>query len=860
MELLYKTRGGKSAQGLQRILFACHPADRDRFLDEIASELLALHDAAVFYTAEEGPIPPEALSRMQLLVIPVTRRLLREACEARDGILPEALAARLPVLPLVQEARLAAEFNQVCGNIQFLDKTAEDETAIPYGEKLRRFLDSILLGDEQIRHVRAAFDAYIFLSYRKKDRAHAQKLMRLIHQNEFCRDIAIWYDEFLVPGEDFNEAITRALQSSKLFALVVTPNLVNEPNYVRDVEYPMAKAENKPVLPLVVSPTDREMLAAHYEGLPETVDGRDAAAVTAALRRAVENLALGETKNDPAHLFFIGLAYLSGIDVEVDRERGIALITRAAEAGLVEAVCKLASVYECGDGVARDIEIALSWRERLVELRLAAYREKRSSVTAHAALVALERLLEKQREQLRWREAEGSCRRMRVCLEELRAQGISYYPRWDALIAYYHAVVLLGANRYDEAEARCREALTAAQGLQGEDGIDSDISALYETLGRCAEARGDLRAMRAHYERALSISSAMANKTKNGAANHVVGYIHLVDLAVADGDLCAAQRYLTEARALADAHLLQDEGLPARRALAALYSREGQLACQEDKIGEAEGFYLQSLSISQELYERYGYEQELDGILADKMTLGGLLTIEQRAEESLRHYEEGLVIAERLYAASKTRTAQLAVLRAARESYSAAWRAEDEARAGACARYMSSLMRRVREQGLGDAERLEVAECHRAMGEHALSLDDGARQARTHFAAAYRLMRKLRKTGHRILYHERVVELGAQLGALLFASGRLLRAYVCLRRAVAEGEALLQGNCTNSGRDSVALAYFHSAFIPTRHTAAYARRAKEIWEALCAACPEVPLYSARLALLDEVTREMGWKL
>ena len=51
--------------------------------------------------------------------------------------------------------------------------------------------------------------------------------MRLIHKNEFCRDIAIWYDEFLTPGENFNDAIKEALQKSGLFVLTVTPNLVN---------------------------------------------------------------------------------------------------------------------------------------------------------------------------------------------------------------------------------------------------------------------------------------------------------------------------------------------------------------------------------------------------------------------------------------------------------------------------------------------------------------------------------------------------------------------------------------------------------------------------------------------------------
>ena len=59
--------------------------------------------------------------------------------------------------------------------------------------------------------------------------------MRLIHQNDFCRDIAIWYDEYLEPGENFNNAILKAIEKSKLFTMVVTPNLINEDNYVKNM-------------------------------------------------------------------------------------------------------------------------------------------------------------------------------------------------------------------------------------------------------------------------------------------------------------------------------------------------------------------------------------------------------------------------------------------------------------------------------------------------------------------------------------------------------------------------------------------------------------------------------------------------
>lgn len=68
---------------------------------------------------------------------------------------------------------------------------SHDTTEISYEEKLKKFLESVLISDEMAKRVRGAFDAYIFLSYRKKDRRYANELMRIIHAKPEYRDIAI---------------------------------------------------------------------------------------------------------------------------------------------------------------------------------------------------------------------------------------------------------------------------------------------------------------------------------------------------------------------------------------------------------------------------------------------------------------------------------------------------------------------------------------------------------------------------------------------------------------------------------------------------------------------------------------------
>lgn len=213
--LKYKTHRNSEPNGKPRVYFCCHPEDFNKCFETVSNEILIKQNCAIWYAGEEVVRDEDFfadLKQMQLFVMPVTTNLLCTDNEALDSDFKFAIENHIPVLPLMQESGLEELFNKKCGDLQFLDKNNTDTTAISYDEKLKKYLESVLIGDELAEKIRAAFDAYVFLSYRKKDRRYAQELMRLIHKNEFCRDIAIWYDEFLTPGENFNDSIKEALQ------------------------------------------------------------------------------------------------------------------------------------------------------------------------------------------------------------------------------------------------------------------------------------------------------------------------------------------------------------------------------------------------------------------------------------------------------------------------------------------------------------------------------------------------------------------------------------------------------------------------------------------------------------------------
>ena len=366
----YITRGNADPRGKAKVYFCYHPEDRG-YLEHIAGLLLKKQDCAVYYYDYEKNGEPDwrelvpLLSEMQLLVIPVTAKFLDQPNLAFDFELPYAMGQHIPVLPLLQNSDLAVRFSKKCGNLQALDEFDQDKTVVSFDEKLERFLSDVLISAEMTQRIQAAFDTYVFLSYRKKDRAYAQELMRLIHKNPLCRDIAIWYDEFLTAGEPYDKAIQAALEKSELFTVLVTPNLVNEQNYVMDIEFPEAKKAGKDILAAESVPTDREALKEKFPGLPDCVDAKDAVKLPAELLAKLKRIAIAEN-NTPEHTFLIGLAYLGGIDVEKNTEMAVSLITGAAAAGLPEAMKKLADMYYNGTGVGRDIHCAVQWQEKYV--------------------------------------------------------------------------------------------------------------------------------------------------------------------------------------------------------------------------------------------------------------------------------------------------------------------------------------------------------------------------------------------------------------------------------------------------------------------------------------------------------------
>ena len=389
--LQYRLPIGTDPRGRQKIYFCCHPDDFDTYFDVICKDIFAKEEnCVIFYesNSDEDYDREELLfqlAEMQLFVVPVTEKLLTKKSRALELEIPFALGKitaadkichHIAVLPILIGSGLSDLFNRTepFVGLQYLERYPQDTTALSYEEKLERYLRSVIISNDEDKKIRSEFRADIFLSYRKIDRVLARKLMKKIHGRTLCRDVSIWYDEYLVPGENWEDAINNALASSDLFVLNVTPRLLEANNYVLEKEYPNAMSSGKPVLPVITEDTDIEQLKLKYDQIErQLIEDKDSDLLEKGLiwglvsRAGKKELLTPDDRS--GHLYYIGLAYKNSVGVEADSERALDLLKDAGEKGSRKAYLTLGRMFEYGDGVIRNEAQAIEYYSRFIELQ-----------------------------------------------------------------------------------------------------------------------------------------------------------------------------------------------------------------------------------------------------------------------------------------------------------------------------------------------------------------------------------------------------------------------------------------------------------------------------------------------------------
>ncbi len=674
-QLEYKTRGMSTPQDKERIYFSCHPADFLLYAESVFSDILEIQNCAIWYNpGSQGFLSEEDmdlnLGQMKLFVIPVTARFLHENNQARDKEFFYAIEHHIPVLPLMQEPGLEREFNYICGDMQCLSRNVgEDGGEIEsYQKKLRQYLKTVLLGDRLAGKVREAFAAYIFLSYRKQDRNLARKLIRRIHEREFCRDIAVWYDEFLMPGEDFDDGILTALHNSSIFVMTVTPNLLEKDNYVMRVEYPEAKKQGKYVLPVEMEHTEEKVLQKDYEDIPGLISIEDEKELTEALTQALESIHIPVTvqknrtqterkcgqKEDPRHLFYIGLAYLGGIDVEVDQKRALELIRSAAEAGDEPAVRKMVDMYRTGDGVERNYREAIYWQEILAEILAEKYEQQKKEKYRRKYLNALWHLGDYLFQIRDMKRAEKVYRKMLDCAKAALEKDPSFQNRRNLLASCNNIGNLFRmTGRMKEAEEAYLCSLELAKELVRENRTPEsrrDLSVAYDKIGNVCQAGDKLNEAASAFEEGLRITQSLAEEayTVKNRWDLSVSYNKLGNIYRLEGRLEEAEAVYKKSLALISSLVEETRSAAVRRDLSVACEKLGNIFRSKNNLSQAQQQYEKSLKLRIELVCETGTVENRRDLLVAYGKLGNICMARGRLKEAEEAYRSSLGVARAL--------------------------------------------------------------------------------------------------------------------------------------------------------------------------------------------------------------------
>lgn len=355
--LSYITVGGDTPKNKLNILLLPHPTERAILVEAIADDILSTLDCAVWYgEADETEYP---LDDMNLIVVPVTNLLLRDF-SAVSTVVDDAKQSGVPVLPILVEAVSPMAYECAFANTQFIDKHSRTNP-LGYYTLLENYFSNYKRNADLDEKIHASFDVKAFVSYRHKDRRLMHDLLRQIHDNPRLVDVAVWYDDKLTAGKDFNDEILASVRAADVFILAVTPSLLEKGNYIEKKEYPTAVKAGIPILPVMVEDTPLEPLYTMYPGLPEpcSLD-----MLEPRLRDLLGGRLNRENDDDGEHLYYMGLAYLFGIGVEIDRERARDLLIRADGLGYYEAARWLAVMFIGSSDDATDPNGLLEYYER----------------------------------------------------------------------------------------------------------------------------------------------------------------------------------------------------------------------------------------------------------------------------------------------------------------------------------------------------------------------------------------------------------------------------------------------------------------------------------------------------------------
>ena len=361
------TKNNVTARGKQGILLLMDEKDQEHFKSIIVNDILSMANCAIYSPEGSEEIVVE---RFVASVLIVTENLIENKGSVFQ-IYHELSSKHVPIIPIALQQEIISRFNKEYEKIHCILRNDKDSLE-KYYKELKTLLNNIMQSDETILKIKEAFDCHVFLSYRKNSAEKAKKVISFLRQNRKLTEAAIWYDDYLIPGNNYEVQIEEEIKNCDCFVLAVTNDIISrsmceenekfQDNYVVRVEYPLALKYQKLIIPIIVDDNvEKELLAEKFDKIGELIRYGE----KYKLEQKIEAISKG--KGDSYSQYLKGVAFCNGIFTETDLNKGLKLLKKAANNGQKDAVVKLAQMYYEGNRVPQNWREAAKYYKKLID-------------------------------------------------------------------------------------------------------------------------------------------------------------------------------------------------------------------------------------------------------------------------------------------------------------------------------------------------------------------------------------------------------------------------------------------------------------------------------------------------------------
>lgn len=356
-----KTKSGLQIRRPERVYLCGHQKDF-KIMQEVAKCIQDCYEAEVWISKDNEVLLEEneletIINSMTMIVILVSRSLLDEPNSVTKIVFPMAEKLGIRILPIRLEEGISADFASMFGKMQLIDYN-KASFRMDIASYIERFVDSYFNFAEYITSIEESFTFRIFISYRKKDRVHLQKLINTIRNWDEQLASSIWFDDALIYGENYADQIKLNLEKSDLVLLLVTPNLLETDNYVMRCEYPDAVSNGKDVLPVLMMDTDLSVLSEYYDNISTPIPFENIQFLRNEIARRSSIKSVSPESLSSDCLYKISKGYTRGIGTELCHKMARRAMSLAAIKGNVWAMTTLSDLLEEEQNVELSINLA----------------------------------------------------------------------------------------------------------------------------------------------------------------------------------------------------------------------------------------------------------------------------------------------------------------------------------------------------------------------------------------------------------------------------------------------------------------------------------------------------------------------